>query len=335
MHSMKQRLRAPRTKVLALLATLALAGATAPARAQAPYPVKPITAVVPFSAGGATDVLARLLSKEASAALGQPIVVDNRPGAAGAIGAAAVARAAPDGYTLCFCGGGPMVILKLLDPKLSYDPYQDFAPVILSHMVDYVVGVATNSPIKSMPELVAAAKAAPDQLTYASTGAGGPAHLGQEYFNRLAGVQITHVPYKGESQFVPDLVGGQLSVGVFSAQLGDQMARTGKVRLIGAWSAQRLPLLPKLPTVAEQGYPEFNASTFVGLTVPRGTPTASIEALNAAYDKALRTPAVRAKLVEMGFTPVGGPPAAFATFLHREDKKWSQVIETLGMRGRN
>jgi tripartite-type tricarboxylate transporter receptor subunit TctC len=331
--------RLPNPRVLpgcgAAAALLVLTLAAPTARSQGAYPERPLTVVVPFSAGGATDVAARLLAKEMAATLGQAIVVENKAGAAGAIGAASVARAAPDGYTVCFCGGGPLVILKLLDARLPYDPLRDFAPVTLSHQVDYVLAVSTASPIRSVRDLVAAAKASPGKLAYASTGNGGPAHLGQEYFNRLAGVDITHVPYKGESQILPDLVNGQLALGIFSAQLGEQMQQAGKVRLIGTWSAQRLARLPKLPTVAEQGYPSFSAGTFIGIMVPRGTPGPVIDKLNAVYVKALNEPGLRKQLLEMGLTPVGSSPAATAAFLHREEVKWSQVIDSLGMRGRN
>jgi len=325
-------IRFPRASALLISCVATLAGLQ-PAAAADAFPTRPVTIVVPFSAGGATDVVARLLATEASSALGQPVIVDNKPGAAGAIGAAAVARAAPDGYTLCFCGGGPLVLLKILQKKLPYDPDRDFAPVTLTHTLDYVIGVPPQSPIKSVPDLVAAAKAKPGALSYASTGLGGPAHLGEEYFNRMADVKITHVPYKGESQFIPDLASGQLTLGIFSAQLGEQMAKAGKTRLIAAWSAQRLALLPKLPTVAEQGYPAFNAGTFVGITVPRATPPAVVDALNAAFVKAINKPAVKAKLIELGFTPVGNSPAAMAAFLHREQVKWGKVIDELGLRG--
>lgn len=324
-----------KTSLLRLVAAACVALLQMSAAQAQSYPSKPITAIVPFAAGGATDVVARLLSKDVSEQLKQSVVIDNRAGAAGAIGAAAVARSAPDGYTFCFCGGGPLVILKSLDPSLSYDPFADFAPVTLTHLIDFVVGVPVDSPYHSMRDLVAAAKAKPNALSYASTGVGGPSHLGQEFFNRTAGVQINHVPYKGESQFMPDLVSGRLAIGILSAQLGDQAARAGKVRLIGAWSEKRLQTLPNLPTVAEQGYPQFSAGTFVGIVVPRGTPQEVVNRLNAAFVSALKKPDIHRKMVEMGFTPVGDSPAAFATFLHREEVKWSKVVSDLGLKGRN
>lgn len=317
----------------AFLACCLLSATITPAVSAENFPTRPVTIVVPFSAGGATDVVARLLANEVSADLGQAVIVDNKAGAAGAIGAAFVTRAAPDGYTLCFCGGGPLVLLKLLEKKLPYDPNRDFTPITLTHIVDYVVGVPVQSPIKSVSDLVAAAKAKPDQLSYASTGIGGPAHLGEEMFNRMAGVQINHVPYKGESQFIPDLVTGQLTVGIFSAQLGDQMEKAGKTRLIGAWSAQRLAILPKLPTVAEQGFPAFSAFTFVGVTAPRGTPAPVVDVLNTAFVKAVNKPAIKAKMTELGFTPMGNTPAAFGAFLQREEVKWGKVVDDLGLRG--
>lgn len=319
-----------------LWAVLALQGSlTSHVQAETSFPSKPITVVVPFSAGGATDVMARILSREASAQLGQPVVVENRTGAAGAIGAGIVARAVPDGYTVCICGGGPMVILKLLDPKqLSYDPARDLTPVTVSHLVDYVVGVGASSPYKSMRELVAAAKAKPGQMTYASTGTGGPAHLGQEYFNQLAGVEINHVPYKGENDFIPDLATGRVTVALISAQLAEQLSKSGKIRLLGTWSKQRLPLFPDLPTVAEQGWPSFEAGTFITIAAPKATPVAAIEKLNGAFVKALASPAVKTKMIEMGFTPVASSPAASVEFLHKEETKWGKVITGLGSKAR-
>jgi tripartite-type tricarboxylate transporter receptor subunit TctC len=297
------------------------------------YPSRPITLVVPFSAGGATDVVARLLSNELASTLGKPVVIDNRAGAAGAIGANYVARSAPDGYTLCLCGGGPMVLLKILQKKLPYDPDKDFAPVTLSHLVEFVLGVPVDSPYRTLQQFVAAAKAAPGKFSYASTGAGGPAHLGQEYFDRLAGIEVTPVPYKGESAVLPDHMSGQVTLGIFSAQFGEQLSQSGHTRLIAAWSAQRLPRLPSLPTVAEQGYAGFSAGTFVGITAPKGTPPAVIETLNAAFVKAIHKPEVRDRMLELGFTPVGSSPAEFSSFLQREESKWGKVIDDLGLRG--
>ena len=298
------------------------------------YPTRPITLVVPFATGGATDVVARLLGAEVAKTLGQPVVVDNKSGAAGAIGAGAVARSAPDGYTLCFCGGGPMVILKLLDSGLAYDPARDLAPVTLSHMVEYIVVVSAASPMHSLSDLVSAAKAKPDKLSYASTGPGGPAHLGMEYFAKLADIHLIHVPYRGESAEIADLLGDRVDIGLLSLQAADPLVKAGKVRALAVWGATRAKLFPAVPTVAESGYPGFSAGTFVGVNVAAGTPATVIDKLYRAFATALNDPIVQDKLLQMGFTPVGSGPEAYAAFLQRERVKWARVVQDLGAKAR-
>jgi len=270
--------------------------------------------------------VARLLATEVGQQVGQPVVVDNKPGAAGALGAQFVVKAPADGYTVCLCGAGPMVMLALLDPKLPYVPTRDLAPVILSHLVDFVVVVRSDAPYANLAGLVAAAKAKPGTIPYGSPGIGGPAHLGMELFARHSGTQFLHVPYKGESQMTTELLGGQIAVGLLSVQQAQPLIASGKVRPLAVWSAERVKALPRVPTVAEQGYPGYSAGTFVGINVAAGTPAAVVDRLHAAFAAALNKPAVRAKLEELGFTPMGLPPAAYAAFLHREQEKWSKVI---------
>ncbi|WP_158290209.1 tripartite tricarboxylate transporter substrate binding protein [Ramlibacter sp. WS9] len=310
------------------------AAPAAQAQAPASYPSRPVTLVVPFAAGGATDVVARLLAGEVSQQLGQPVLVDNKPGAAGALGANHVAKSAPDGYTVCLCGGGPMVMLALLDPKLPYVPTRDLAPVILSHLVDFVMVVRADTPYKTLAELVAAAKARPGAISYGSTGIGGPAHLGMELFKQRAGASFLHVPYKGESNVTTDMLGGQIEIGLFSVQQATPLITAGKVRALAVWPPIRSKTLPTVPTVAEQGYPDYFAGTFVGINVAGATPAPIIDKLYTAFDAALKKPAVRGKLEEMGFTPMALPPAGYAAFLHREHEKWAKVIAETGMKGR-
>ncbi|HSV35078.1 MAG TPA: tripartite tricarboxylate transporter substrate binding protein [Ramlibacter sp.] len=319
------------TLALTLLAAFLAFAASAQAQT---FPTRAVTLVVPFAAGGATDVVARLLASEVSKQLGQPVVVENKPGAAGALGANLVAKSAPDGYTLCLCGGGPMVILPLLDPKLPYAPARDLAPVILSHLVDYVMVVPANSPHATLAQLVRAAKASPGTISYGSTGAGGPAHLGMELFTKVSGASFLHIPYKGESNVTTDLLGGQVVVGLLSVQAASPLIAAGKVRALAVWPPTRSKALPKVPTVAEQGYPTYSAGTFVGINAAGGTPAANIEILNTAFTATLNKPAVRDKLQELGFTPMALPPAAYAAFLHREQKKWAEVIAATGLKGR-
>jgi tripartite-type tricarboxylate transporter receptor subunit TctC len=317
---------------LAATASLLLALACG-AFAQA-FPTRALTLVVPFAAGGATDVAARLLASEVSRQVGQPVVIDNKPGAAGAIGANFVAKSPADGHTICLCGGGPMVMLALLDPKLPYVPTRDLAPVILSHLVDFVVVVRSDAPYATLAQLVSAAKARPGTIAYGSTGVGGPAHLGMELFGKVSGTKYLHVPYKGESNVTADLLAGQIAVGLLSVQQAQPLIASGKVRPLAVWSPQRVVSLPKVPTVAEQGYPGYFAGTFVGINVAAGTPAPVVDRLYTAFDAALKNPAVRAKLQELGFTPMALPPAAYAAFLHREHEKWAKVVTDTGIAGR-
>ncbi len=295
---------------------------------------KPVTLIVPFAAGGATDNAARLLAVEIAKSLDRTVLVENKPGAAGALGTNLVAKSQPDGTTICLCGGGPMVILPLLDSRLAYAPTRDLAPVILSHLIDYVMVVRADSPYGSLPKLVAAAKTQPGRISYGSTGSGGPAHLGMELFKRVSGSDFLHVPYKGESNVTTDLLGGQIDIGLLSVQASIPMIASGKVRAVGVWSAARSKVLPQIPTVAEQGWPEFSAGTFIGINVASGTPAPVIEKLYSAFDAALKNPAVRNKLQEQGFTPMALPPAAYAAFLHREQIKWAKVVADTGLKGR-
>jgi len=309
----------------ALLAVLSSLFFAAGAAAQV-FPARPISLVVPFAPGGATDVVARLLAGEVSQQVGQPVIVENKPGAAGALGTQFVVKSPADGYTVCLCGAGPMVMLALLDPKLPYVPTRDLAPVILSHLVDFVVVVRSDAPYANLAALVAAAKARPGTISYGSPGVGGPAHLGMELFGRHSGTQFLHVPYKGESQMTTELLGGQITVGLLSVQQAQPLIASGKVRPLAVWSAERVKALPSVPTVAEQGYPDYSAGTFVGINVAAGTPGPVVDRLYTAFAAALKKPAVRARLEELGFTPMGLPPAGYAAFLHREQEKWSKVI---------
>ena len=323
-----------RRRLLASVASLAAIAAFAPtAQAQA-FPTRPLTMVVPFAPGGATDVVARLLASEVSKPLGQPVVVENKPGAAGALGANLVAKSPPDGYTLCVCGGGPMVMLALLDPKLPYVPTRDLAPVILSHLVDFVMVVGADSPYTSLTRLVAAAKARPGTISYGSTGAGGPAHLGMELFKRVSGADFLHVPYKGESNVVTDVLSGQIDIGLLSVQVTAPLIASGKVRALGVWPPTRSKALPQVPTVAEQGYPGYSAGTFVGINVAGGTPAPIVEKLYAAFAQVYKSAPVRDKLEAMGFTPMALGPAGYAAFLHWEEVKWTKVIQDTGLKGR-
>ena len=307
-----------------LLGLTAAALLCSPALAQ-DYPSKPLRLVIPFAAGGATDVLGRLVGQELSKQLGQPVVPDNRVGAAGAIGTEFVARSAPDGYTLCFCTTGPQVVLPFLT-KMSFDPVKDLAPVVHVHNVPNVLLARPNLPANTIPELIALAKSQPGRISFASTGIGGPQHLAGELFQHLTNTRMIHVPYKGENPAFTDLAGGQIDTSFGSISVAEPLIKAGKIKALAVTGLQRSQALPNVPTVADT-VPGFSAYTFVGINVAAGTPPAIIERLNRAVNQVLSQPAVRERMLAQVVEPVGGTPEAYANFLADERKKWSQVIK--------
>jgi len=309
----------------ALLATL---GSTASAHAQVQdYPkAKPIRLIVPFAAGGATDVLARLIGGELSKVLGQTIVVENKAGAAGSIGTDVVAKSAPDGYTICFCTTGPQVVLPHLI-KLPFNPQKDLVPVVHVHDVPNVLVARAKLEANNIKELVALAKTRPGAITYASTGQGGPQHLAGESFQRLAGIKLVHVPYKGENPAFTDLIGGVVDLSFGSIAVAEPLLAAGKIKAIAVTGKRRSPMLPNVPTVAESGYPNYEAYTFVGLNVPAGTPQGIVDTLNKATNQVLADAAVREKMIGMTVEPVGGSARAYADFLSAEFEKNGRIIK--------
>jgi len=315
-------------KAASALAIVLAAGAGAPALAS--FPDKPITIVVPFSPGGSTDVLARLLSKPMQTYLKQPVIVDNRVGAAGAIGAAIVAKAAPDGYTVLFGGVGTNIVNPLTVPETPYDPRKDFAPVGQVCTVDYVLVVTANSPIKSLSDLIARAKQSKDNVSYMSTGNKGPLHLGMEYLSKMAGVSMVHAPYKGEAAALPDVIAGLVDVGMMTVPFTAPLIQEGKLRALANIGGKRSALLPDVPTIAESGYPGYELPIWIGLSVPAGTPADRIDALNKALLEALKDGEVRKRMVTLGVTAAGSTPTEFASFLERERARWVTMIKETG-----
>lgn len=311
----------------AAAAALALA---APAFAAQPYPSRPIKLIVPFPAGGGPDMIARELSTKVAAQEGWTIVVDNRPGSGGNIGLDAAAKSAPDGYTLAMGQTSNMAINPSLYAKLPYNPQKDLAPIGLVASSPLAIAVASNSPYKSLKDILAAAKAQPESLYYASSGSGTVAHLATEQLQRIAQVKLTHVPYKGAAQGITDLLGGQIQLYVSSTVTLSPHIKNGKMRGLAVTSAKRTGDLPSVPTVAESGYPGFQAVTWFGLVGPANLPKDVIAKVNAAFNKALLSPDVRAKLVEQGADVLGGTPEQFAALLQDETVRWAKVVKESG-----
>ena len=307
--------------VLALLATGAWGQA---------YPAKPIRLVVPFPAGGTTDILARAVGQKLTEAWGQPVVVDNRPGAGGNIGAELVAKAASDGYTLLMGTVGTHAINASLYAKMPYDHIKDFAPVILVAGVPNVLVVNPAVPVNSVQELIAYAKANPGRLNFASSGSGTSIHLSGELFKVMAGVQMTHIPYKGSAPALQDLIGGQVQLMFDNLPSALPQIKGGKLRALAVTSATRAAALPDVPTVAEAGLPGFEASSWFGVLAPAGTPVAIIARLNAEIANWLASPEAREKLASQGANAAGGSPEDFAKHIAAETAKWQKVVKESG-----
>ena len=322
-------------QTLALLAC-ALASATLPAaRAQAPaasWPSKPIRWVVPFPPGGAMDAIARTLGEKAGKTLGQPFVIENKPGAGGNIGADFVAKQPGDGYTLMITSIG-MATNKPLYGKLSYDPIKDFAPVSLLAVVPNVlVTNATQPDVKTAKDVIAAARKAPGKLTYASAGNGTSIHLAGEVFTSLAQVDMLHVPYKGSGPAVSDLLGGQVNYMFDSITSARPHIESGKLRALGLTTAKRSKSLPNVPTLAEAGLPGYEVSPWFAVFMPAATPKDIVAKVNTALLEAMKDPDVVKRFETIGAEPVGSTPEEMAQHLARESERWTKLIQERGIK---
>ena len=311
----------------ALGALLALVVTTASAQA---YPTKPIRLVVPFPPGGATDILARDVAQKLTEAWGQQVIVDNRPGAGGNIGSELVAKSAPDGYTLEMGTVGTHAINASLYAKMPYDHVKDFVPVILVAGVPNVLVVNPAVPANSVAELIAYAKANPGKLNFASSGNGTSIHLSGELFKFMAGVQMTHVPYKGSAPALQDLIGGQVQLMFDNLPPSLPQIKAGKLRALAVTSLARAPALPDVPTMAEAGLPGYEASSWFGVLAPAGTPPAIVTKLNAEIARWLATPEAKEKLSKQGANAAGGTPEDFAKHIAAETAKWAKVVKDSG-----
>ncbi|MFO1049426.1 MAG: tripartite tricarboxylate transporter substrate binding protein [Geminicoccaceae bacterium] len=306
-----------------------MAGAL-PAHAQSVYPTRPVSLIVPFPAGGSTDLVARVVAEKMSGLLGQQIVVDNRGGAGGNVGSAAAAKAEPDGYTLLMGTVATHAINSALYKKMPYDPVKDFAPVSLLVVVPNVLVVNPDFPAKNVQELIALAKEKPGELSYASSGNGTPLHLSGELFKSMAGVDIVHVPYKGAGPALVDVMGGHVPIMFDNLPSSTEHIKAGKLRGLAVTTAERSPSMPDLPTIAESGLPGYETYTWNALFVPAGTPPDVIAKLNEAAVAAVSDPEVKAKLETMGASVVGSTPEELAKHVQAELDKWGPVVKASG-----
>ena len=309
-------------RIAACLAFLLAAGL---AHAQS-WPTRPVKIVVPFPAGGPTDVMTRALGERLAQALGHPVVVDNKPGAGGTIGADFVAKSAPDGYTLVMATSSTHSIGPYLG-KVPYDPRKDFAPVVYVGKATNILVVSPTLNIHTLRELIDYAKKNPGKANYATSGIGSISHLTSEMFANMAGVKIVHVPYKGTQLSMPDLMSGQVAM-LFDSVLTAKPHIDAK-RLVGlaVSSKERSALVPDMPTMAESGLPGFDSWTWFGLFAPAGTPHAVVDRINAEVNKIVTDPAIRERFAQLGFETSGGTPAQFAAVVDSESAKWSKVIQ--------
>jgi len=304
--------------------------ALSPVAAAQNYPTKPIRLVVPFPAGGTTDILARAAAQKLSEALGQQVVVDNRPGAGGNIGADIVAKSAPDGYTLLMGTVGTHAINPSLYTKMPYDHFKDFVPVVLVAGVPNVLVVTPSLPVNSVQDLIKLAKDKPGQINFASSGSGTSIHLSGELFKTMTGVEMTHVPYKGSSPALTDLMGGQVQLMFDNLPSALPQIRGGKLRALAVTSTKRAPALPDVPTMAESGLPGFEASSWFGVLAPAGTPPAVVTRINTEINKWLQSPEAREQLLGQGAEAAGGSPQQFVAHIRAETEKWAKVVKASG-----
>jgi tripartite-type tricarboxylate transporter receptor subunit TctC len=306
---------------------LALLATSAPAQ---DYPVRPITLIVPYAAGGGNDVMARIVAERMSRTLGQQIVIENKGGAGGSIATRQIAKAAPDGYTLGLGGTGTLAVNPTLYPNVGYDPRRDFSPVGLIASSALVVLVNPSVQARSIGELIALGKREPGKLNYASAGAGSGIHLGSELFAAMAGVTLTHIPYKGSSPALTDLIGGHVAIYFSSLPPAIALVREGKVRALAVTGPKRSESLPDLPTVAEAALPGYEAVLHYGIVAPAGTPRAIVDKLNAALNAALAESEVRARIAADGAEPLPGTPEDYGADIDREETKWSRIVKLSG-----
>ncbi len=320
-------------KALSLAGVIAACAATIalPAAAQA-WPTKAVKVVVPQAPGGATDVFARYLGQRLSAKWGQAVVIENKAGAAGVVGTDAVAKSAPDGYTFLFTYAGSQAVNQSLYAKIPFDSVKDFQPIATVATIPFLLVVGPNSPHKTFKDLIAAAKAKPGSVTYATSGSGSINHLLSESLKVEAGIDMVHVPYKAISAAMTDVMGGQVDNAFAAVPSAIQLVRGGKLRALAVSSAKRNSSGPEIPTIAEMGYPSFDVSPWWGYLAPAGTPRAIVDKVNADIAEILKTPEVQAFFKDQGAEPLVNTPDSFLKLLEDDVKKWAKVVKSSGAR---
>jgi tripartite-type tricarboxylate transporter receptor subunit TctC len=309
---------------------LLLAMAASPAAAE--YPDKPIRLIVPQAAGSATDTVARILGAELANELGQQVIVDNRPGGALTIGLDVTAKSDPDGYTICMGPIGALAITRHMVAKLPYDIERDFQPIALVARGHMLLAVAPDAPFKTVPELIAYAKKNPGKLSNASSSNGSPGHVGGELFKFMTGTDIVHVPYRGGAAAINDLIGGRVQLMFESLNSIAPHARSGSVRALAVTGERRSSGFPDVPTVAEAGVPGYAAPTWSGVIGPAGIPRPIVDKLNAAINRAIKSPTFQQRFAAIGDEPAGGTPEEFAETIAKDSAKWKEVVQRSGAR---
>jgi tripartite-type tricarboxylate transporter receptor subunit TctC len=311
-------------------AAVAILAAPASASEQA-YPTRPIQVIVPFAGGSASDVVMRILLDRMAKSMGQPFIVDNRPGAGGNIGTNAATKATPDGYTLVMGSTGPMAANRTLYRDLGYDPEKDLEPISLFAHFPILVVVSSKLPVKSLDEFVAYAKTRPKQLNYGSVGIGSSQHLSGVYFEQVTGLELTHVPYRNIAQYVPDLIAGTVPLGFQWLPNVNAPLQSGDARALAVAASKRMTALPDVPTAAEAGMKNYESSGWLGLLAPHGTPKPIIARLNEEVVAAIKDPQVAAKIVEQGAEGTSTTPEGLAKFIASESVKWRNIIVKAGI----
>lgn len=325
MHSKRTTLQ--QLGALCLTAALPALG-----HAQAGWPTRPVKIVLPYTAGGATDKLSRLVAQALAELLHQPVIVDNRPGGTGALGSAMVAHSQPDGYTLIVGFVGSMVLMPLLNSKLGYDVQRDFAPVSRLATYDFVIVATPDFPARDMKAIVALEKTRGKSVAYGTTGIGSPLHLIMEQYRRSANADFRHIPYKGEQPMVTDLLGGHLELGLLTPATAEPLIQSGKLRAVAVTARQRSPKLPDVPTFSESGYPEASFEAWAGLLAARATPPAVLDRLNAVVVEALGKPKLKAELLAAGFTAASTSREGFAQLIKDDLLRYAGLINAAGLK---
>jgi tripartite-type tricarboxylate transporter receptor subunit TctC len=324
-------MQARRRALLAVALALAATGA-APVLAQSPYPSKPVRVIVPFPPGQAADTFSRMLAERLSQTWGQQVVVENRGGGGGVPGVMAVKDAAPDGYTWLVGTSGTLAVNPSVYAKIPYDPLKDFAPASNIFIVPLVVVAHPSFAPNTVQELVAAAKKAPGTINFASAGPGTAQHMTGELLKSRAGIDLVHVPYKGSGPGMTDLLGGQVPLMVDSLASALPHIKSGRIKIIAVTTAQRVPQLPNVPTIAESGYPGFEGAGWSGIVLPAGAPRDLVERISADIQKALNEPQLHDRIIERGGIPDPRTPQGYADFIRAEIEKWAQVAKTANVR---